>query len=62
MPLRPYTNSEWRKLPHVILTSDKDWDRICLDCEGQVDNVTRFNAQSSFLDITNDKSFYEVGN
>jgi hypothetical protein len=38
VPLRPYTDSEWEKLPHVILASNKDWDPTVLDCEGQVDN------------------------
>ena len=57
MPLRPYTDSEWEKLPHVILTSDKDYDPTVLDCEGQVDNETHFDAQSSFPDAHNDKSF-----
>ena len=38
MPLRPCTNKEWKTLNHVILTSDKDWDPTCFDCEGQLDN------------------------
>ena len=43
--LRPHTGNEWETLPHVIITSDKDWDLIVLDCEGQVDNYTWFDAQ-----------------
>ena len=44
------------KLPHVILTSDKDWDPTF-----KVDNETWFDAQSS-PDGHNDKSSDEVGN
>ena len=31
MSLRPYTDDEWDTLPHVILTSDMDWDPTVLD-------------------------------
>ena len=31
MPMRPYTDSEWDTLPHVILTADSDWDPTVLD-------------------------------
>ena len=61
-PIRPYTNNEWEKLPHVIIMSDKDWNPTVLDCEGEVDNETCFDVQSSFLDSPNDKSFDEVDN
>ena len=62
IPLRPCTDGEWEKLPHVILTSNKDWNPKILGCEGQVNNETWFDAQSSFLYGLNDKSFDEVGN
>jgi hypothetical protein len=29
--MRPYTDDEWDLLPHVILTSDLDWDPTVLD-------------------------------
>ena len=29
--MRPYTDAEWDDLPHVILTSDMDWDPSILD-------------------------------
>ena len=45
IPLRPYTDSEWEQLPHVILTSDKHCDPTVLDCEGQFDKETYFYAQ-----------------
>ena len=50
------------KLPHAIITSDKHWDPTVLELEGQVDNETWFDAQSSLPDSPNDKSFDEVGN
>ena len=49
------------KLPHLVITSDKDWDPKVLDCEGQFDNEIWFDAQSSFLDGPNVKTFNEVG-
>ena len=29
--MRPYTDQEWEDLPHVIMTSDVDWDPSQLD-------------------------------
>ena len=29
--LRPYTDDEWGNLPHVVMTSDDDWDPTVLD-------------------------------
>jgi len=31
LKLRPYTDEEWESLPHVIMTSDADWDPSVLD-------------------------------
>jgi hypothetical protein len=31
MQLRPYTDDEWKTLPHVFLTSDNEWDPSILD-------------------------------
>ena len=31
VPMRPYTDEEWVKLPHVLLTADKKWDPRVLD-------------------------------
>ena len=49
-PLRPCNDYEWENLPHVILTSDKDWDPTSLDCEENLGNDTWFDAQSSWPD------------
>ena len=31
MSMRPYTDDEWDDLPHLVLTSDIDWDPSILD-------------------------------
>ena len=31
IPIRPFTNAEWNSLPHVILTSDEEWDPSIID-------------------------------
>ena len=33
LPIRPYTDFEWENLPHVFLTSEKEWDPSVLDHE-----------------------------
>ena len=30
-PMRPFSNDEWRKLPHVIWSSDSTWDPSVID-------------------------------
>ena len=31
IPIRPFPNAEWNTLPHIILTSDMEWDPSFLD-------------------------------
>ena len=31
MPIRPYSDQEWNDLPHVVLTSDEEWDPKVMD-------------------------------
>ena len=33
LQIRPYTDHEFETLPHVIMTSDQDWDPSVLDCD-----------------------------
>ena len=61
IPLRPYTENEWEKLLHAILTSDKKQDPTVIDFEGQFHNELWFDAKSSFPDGPDDKTFNEVG-
>ena len=37
IPMRPYTDEEWVKLPHVLLTAERKWDPRVLD--GHIDNI-----------------------
>ena len=62
IPLRSHPDDEWEKLPHVVLTSDKDWDLTLLYCEGHLENKTWFDAQLYFPVGPNNKKFYELGN
>ena len=39
MKLRPYTDKEWGELPHVILTSEEDWDPSTMDLDVQDDEL-----------------------
>jgi hypothetical protein len=38
LQIRPYTNHEWDTLPHVILTSELEWDPSVLDHDFQADD------------------------
>jgi hypothetical protein len=31
LPIRPYTDTEWDSLPHVLLTTDNEWEPIIMD-------------------------------
>ena len=31
LKMQPFTDDEYKELPHVHLTSDNDWDPSCLD-------------------------------
>ena len=61
LDMRPYTDHEWNTYPHVIMTSDVDWDPSILDGEfplthGQeeffdastYDNGTNFDAYGTY--------------
>jgi hypothetical protein len=44
-PTRAYTDSEWKALPHVIWTSDDNWDPSILDSK----SVTRMTGTKELL-------------
>ena len=44
IPFRPYTDKEWETLPHVILTSDKEWDPTFLF----LIKMNYYNAKKTF--------------
>ena len=37
--LRPYTTKKWDLLPHLVMTSDNDWDPSVLDCDFTMDRT-----------------------
>ena len=39
LPLRLFLDQEWKTLPHVVLTSDSDWDPSTLDKSLSEDNL-----------------------
>ena len=61
MTLRPYTDDEWDNLPHVILTSDLDWDPTILDNIID-DNNTWFDSVSNLQDDSVSNLFDLHGN
>ena len=45
IPMRPYTDDKWETLPHVVWTSDTDWDPTILD-QTLTDKETWFDTVS----------------
>ena len=61
VPMRPYTDDEWDTLPHVIWTSDEDWDPSILD--NVITNDERwYDAISDLDDGLIHSPFDEFGN
>ena len=58
--MRPYTDHEWETLPHVVLTSDVNWDPTVLD-NITSDTDTWFDAVSDLADLPNDDHFDQYG-
>jgi hypothetical protein len=51
LDMRPYTDDEWKTLPHVIFTSDVDWDPRILDFDVE-GNDEWYDAISDNVDHT----------
>ena len=49
LPIKPYTDREFETLPHVIMTSDQDWDPSVLDAP--VDTTDPITAGSDVANI-----------
>ena len=62
MKLRPYTDDEWDALPHVLLTSDDEWDPTVLDHAHADDDDIWFDALSEHQNDIADTLFDEQGN
>lgn len=54
MPIRPFSDHEWKVLPHVVMTSDSDWDPTCLDVM-QSDNDYMINNLPTNTSINTNK-------
>jgi hypothetical protein len=64
MSMRPYTDAEWETLPHVILTSDVEWDPRALDYdpvvqdEDWVDTLRQYAKPSPHDELFCDEGDY----
>ena len=61
LTMHPYTDNEWEALPHVILTSDVDWNPLALDHDLD-DDEEWFDAVSDMQAGTTSTLFDEYGN
>ena len=61
IPMRPYTDDEWDRLPHVKWTSDVDWDPCILD-QNITTNETWFDTVSDLEHLVIHNPFDELGN
>ena len=59
--MHPYTDEEWDTLPHVVWTSDDDWDPSVLNPTG-LDEGIWYDAVSDHPDGPLHPSFDEFGN
>jgi hypothetical protein len=61
LPIRPYTDTEWDSLPHVLLTADNEWDTKIIDYNFKEDEPWGDDAQ--FIKGNKYSSpFYDFGN
>ena len=60
--MRPYTNKEWKTLPHVHWTQDKDWDPSVLDHSLGDRDEEWFDAMANIRELSNKHLFDEFGN
>ena len=60
LQIRPYTDSKWETLPHVIWTSDKKWDPTSIDYSLTNDDNWPRNYPTNPND-NNDRLFNEIG-
>ena len=44
MDLSPYTDEEWKELPHMVMTSDEKWDPTIFDSHQEIsgERITTF--------------------
>ena len=61
LPLRPYTDDEWETLPHVVFTSDVDWDPTVFDHVIDIDNDIWYDALEDIDADPDSNPFDEFG-
>ena len=44
--IQSYSDKQWDTLPHIILTSDSEWDPSVFDTPGDIDNETWCDAKT----------------
>ena len=59
LPLRPFSDQEWEQLPHVVMTSDDDWDPTALD--SQISNGNTWIKDINSVSPGNNKIFNQFG-
>ncbi|GAX21182.1 hypothetical protein FisN_14Hu395 [Fistulifera solaris] len=57
LPICPFTDDEWRSLPHVIMTSFLDWDPSVLDHANDQDDW--FDRVSDTLDLEDPRPLFD---
>jgi hypothetical protein len=63
IPMRTFTDKEFATLPHVIMTSDEEWDPTILDSEAEADTEEWFDAVTVEIpeEAVFDRRFDDVG-
>ena len=60
LTMHPYTDKEWDKLPHVIVTADTNWDPSIFD--HNIDNIEEwFDALPDLCNDPTSSLFDEFG-
>lgn len=62
LDMRPYTDAEWNTLPHVVMTSDVDWDPTILDGEFPASPTSDDNEVLDATTYDNQTAFDAFGN
>ena len=60
--LRPYTNTEWETLPHVVWTRDSDWDPTIFDHDVDEGGEEWYDAMMDHAENPHRELFDEFGN
>jgi len=59
--MQPYTEDEWNTLPHVILTSNLNWDPSAYNHDPMIGDENWVNALQELAINPHDDKFYQLG-